>query len=115
MHITKDYFGSQMTVIFISVCAQSTINLHNHGMGMKQQSMHLIISFWKKKLCNAQNWAQGFQRSLLFRINICAKHKIVQKNYKDSLLYSLYYHIALMEEIISLCMEQLSYGSYINA
>jgi len=44
MHITKDYFGSQMTVIFMSVCAQSTINLHNHGMGMKQQSMHSIIS-----------------------------------------------------------------------
>lgn len=87
-------------------------------MGMKQQSMHLIISFWKKKLCNAQNWAQGFQRSLLFRINICAKHKIVQKNYKDSLLYSLYYHIALMEEIVSLHMEQmeqLSYGNYIDA
>lgn len=75
---------------------------------MKQQSMHLIISFWKKKLCNAQNWAQGFQGSLRVRSNICAMLKIVQKNYKDSLLYSLYYHIALMEEIMSLRMEQLS-------
>jgi hypothetical protein len=60
MHITKDYFGSQMTVIFMSVCAQSTINLHNHGMGMKQQSMHSIISFRKQELCDAQNCAQGF-------------------------------------------------------
>jgi hypothetical protein len=84
-------------------------------MGMKQQSMHLIISFWKQKPCNAQNWAQGFQGSLLFRSNICAMLKIVQKNYKDSLLYPLYYHIALTEEIISLRMEQSSYGSYINA
>jgi hypothetical protein len=84
-------------------------------MGMKQQSMQSITSFWKQKLGDAQNCAQGFQGSLLFGGNICAMLRIVQNDYKDSVLCSLYYHIALTKEIISLNMEQSTYGSYINA